>query len=260
MALGEAQRIHEFEGEYWWYRALHCFLLKQVPLGFNSNSLAVDMGCGTGYFLDLLVKRTGGRVLGVEIDSDMIAFARSRSHEVMAEDILRASELLASGSVDAFYFNDTLYFYTLAGQKRVLENCLRALKPRGSIFIHLPAGKIFAREHDKVVGIRSRAEKHVYRRLIGEIESSVPLKTTLRYRVCVLSLLILMRKWLQRISTKKEPRSDLALLPKPLNGFFRMLQMIEDLLPNVPWGSSLFIEIQRADYLFNPRESENGLP
>ena len=75
--------------------------LPYVELLAGSDSV-LDLGCGRGEFLDLL-RDSGVRGVGVDLDPDMVRHARDKGHEVLRSDALAALRERAPGSVPAIF-------------------------------------------------------------------------------------------------------------------------------------------------------------
>src|SRR6202035_5029287 len=53
---------------------------------FRDCASVLDVGCGTGVFLDLLRERGVGRILGIDRDPEMVDDARARGHAALVLD------------------------------------------------------------------------------------------------------------------------------------------------------------------------------
>ena len=97
----------------------------------------VDVGCGSGYFANLLSLRSARReILGVDIDERQIQRAQSsvRHREKIrfaVLDLMRES----LPACDAVVTVDVLHHMTFEQQDHILRVCREALKPGGGLFV-----------------------------------------------------------------------------------------------------------------------------
>jgi glycosyltransferase involved in cell wall biosynthesis len=102
-----------------------------VFAGFAS---VLDVGCGSGVFLDMLRERGVARTAGIDRDPDMVAETRARGHEARAADARR--DLAALGErFDGVYLSFVIE--TLDGDEgiAVLRACTALLKPDGLLVV-----------------------------------------------------------------------------------------------------------------------------
>ena len=97
----------------------------------------IDVGCGSGFFANLLSLRAPGReVLGVDIDARQIQRARAsvgRRQRIRFEvcDLMRES----LPPCDAVVFVDVLHHLTFEQQDHVLQVCQQALRNGGELLV-----------------------------------------------------------------------------------------------------------------------------
>lgn len=74
---------------------------------FKATPTVVDMGCGTGHFIELLENRhSGGTLLGVDLAEGMVRYARRERPEAIHWNCGDAEQMpLADASVDLFFSN-----------------------------------------------------------------------------------------------------------------------------------------------------------
>ncbi len=101
---------------------------------FNGFASVLDVGCGTGVFLDMLRERGVARVLGVDRDPEMVADARARGHDAREldarHDLARLGERFDGVHV-AFVIE------TMDGDEGIaaLRACAALLKPDGLLVV-----------------------------------------------------------------------------------------------------------------------------
>jgi len=240
----ELQRMFLFEREHWWYRSLHAFLLRQIKL--DSGAVVIDLGAGSGYFSSLLAREYSASVSAIDISRECSEEAQSLGVEAVNCSIEDYLSQMKPATADLVLFLDSFYFLGEAEQIQALTTAYSTLKPGGCVIFHLPAGRLFRREHDQTVNIRHRFSKKNVMELIERAKISEEAEIRMRYRICALSTGILARKALQRIFASSRPRSDLFSMPRWLQSSLHCFQRLEDKLQDVPWGSSLYAEIRRS--------------
>lgn len=109
--------------------------------GFPRQANAIEVGCGHGWFLDILTKR-GHRAAGLEPDTYIAGIAQRAGHDVTIGIFPDALE--AGTRYDVIFFNDV--FEHLPDINTVVENLIRFTGERGWVVINLPvSGGIFFR-------------------------------------------------------------------------------------------------------------------
>lgn len=99
----------------------------------------LEIGCGTGRNLRLLVAAVGctGEVIGVDASPGMLARARrladGRDWTTVTLHLADAAELTIQGPVDAVLFS--LSYSVLPDRERVLERAWEALRPGGALVV-----------------------------------------------------------------------------------------------------------------------------
>jgi len=102
-----------------------------VFAGFGS---VLDVGCGSGVFLDMLRERGVARTLGVDRDPDMVAEARARGHDARPADARR--DLASLGErFDGVYLSFVIE--TMDGDEGIaaLRACTESLEPDGLLVV-----------------------------------------------------------------------------------------------------------------------------
>ncbi|GAC1580087.1 MAG: hypothetical protein NVS3B7_14480 [Candidatus Elarobacter sp.] len=101
---------------------------------FGGFASVLDVGCGTGLFLDLLRERGTTRVLGIDRDPDMVADARARGHDARLLDA--RTELSAIGERFAGV-HCAFVVETMDGEEGIacLRECARLLEPNGVLLV-----------------------------------------------------------------------------------------------------------------------------
>ena len=111
--------------------------LIQPLVALYPNAAALDLGCGRGEWLELLVE-TGFNAQGIDLDDGMLAECRARGLSVQTQDALTALQSLPANSqavVSGFHFAEHIPFEVL---QQVVQEALRVLKPAGLLILETP--------------------------------------------------------------------------------------------------------------------------
>lgn len=233
------------EADHWWYRALRAYCIRRWAKFLQPGAKVLDLGCGSGFLLAKLREMFSVAALGVEPSDLGAKSTHARGIELRQEDMLSFLRNPNLTRYDLILAIDSLYFLSRAEQVQLLDLALHRLNPGGKFALHLPGGRAFRREHDATVGISRRYHRQDVPALLREAQWADRTIIFLRPRVHVLSYFILLRKLWQKLQPAASARSDLQPLPRLVNRAMEAWQRAEDFLPTVPWGSSIYVEIER---------------
>ncbi len=149
MSRREYEQMRATEDQLWWFRALHAYLLRFLPEAAQPGKTALDVGCGTGGFMQQLAGR-GYATTGVDVS--LLAATLSHERGLSQVAVGSANELpLASESFDLVVSVDVLEVGPVSPQKLAAE-AWRVLKPGGSGLFVMAAHQWLLSEHDRAVG------------------------------------------------------------------------------------------------------------
>jgi SAM-dependent methyltransferase len=123
---------------------------------FNSSHSVIDLGCGPGYYTNLIGK-TGAKVLGVDPSKYYITeakknFSNTATFRVSEIGVLGKLDWVKSRSFDFVFMSDALLFYFVSYQPNKKNNIhvlfsdiKRILKPGGRFFSVEPSGVFWLR-------------------------------------------------------------------------------------------------------------------
>ncbi len=97
---------------------------------FRGAAPVVDLGCGRGEFL-LLLREAGLEAKGVDVDADMVAYARGEGLEVEHTGAVEYLEGLADGSLGGIFAAQLLEHLPASTVVRLLELAAAKLRPGG---------------------------------------------------------------------------------------------------------------------------------
>jgi trans-aconitate 2-methyltransferase len=107
-------------------------LIEKIELVGNESIL--DIGCGDGKITNALSHLTSGEVVGIDLSSEMIAYAqKSFSKPTFMQ--MDAQALNFNERFDVVFSNAALHW--VRGHKAVLEGIYKALKPKGRAILQM---------------------------------------------------------------------------------------------------------------------------
>jgi SAM-dependent methyltransferase len=132
------------EERHWWFRARQKILLDLLSVSLDSGARILDVGCGTGYFLEAASAQY--LVSGIDASEMAVAFCRDRGFTDVRQGTVTDLELLPEASVDAVCLFDVLEH--LADDVGALRLVQRLVPPGGLVFATVPAYQWLWSEHD----------------------------------------------------------------------------------------------------------------
>jgi SAM-dependent methyltransferase len=244
---------YALEDHFWWFvgmRAIgHAFLAPLYPRGGTLDIL--DVGCGTGANLQLLLAEYGAPV-GVDFAHDAVVRARRR----WPGELVQAS-------ADALPFADATFDLVTAlgvicqwgvrSDLAVLEECYRVLRPGGRVLLHVPAYPFLYAQHDRVGETR---ERYYRGQLLARVERAGFVVEKCTHANMWLFPLAAAKRLAERIHPPSNPTaSDLLPLPGPINTVFRWVLCSEAALIRrweLPFGLSLLALARKPEVAVRP--------
>lgn len=114
-------------------RGIHAFYL---PF-FQGRRRVVDLGCGEGYFVEMLAEM-GVEALGVDRDSRCCQAASEQGIKVVCQDVFEYLRELGEGELDGVFAAHLAEHLTYQENLDLLALCHRALAPGGAIVLATP--------------------------------------------------------------------------------------------------------------------------
>ncbi len=247
MHLNEYQIMYEYEDHYWWYKALHelieYYVIKERKVK-NKILDIFDAGCGTGKLLTILEKY--GNTKGVDYSESAIMYCKKRGlKNTEIQDLCNCQ--FNESKYDIITHIDILCCVEIENEMRIIKSFYNALKPDGVLILNLPAFQCLRRRHDVAVGSHRRYRRNSFVPKLIDIGFGVEIKS---YRLPVLFIPILIKKYIELLQKKKEIKSDFIPLPFFVNWFLLQFFRIENQIIkkiNIPFGTSLFIVVRKRD-------------
>ncbi len=156
MEKEEYRRLFELEERLWWFlgmRDISLTLLNRfLPQPIEPLAI-LDAGCGTGGMIRHLTSY--GSVVGVDLASDALAFARLRNPERLVQGSLLRLPFPAE-TFDLVSCFDVIYHQAVPDDDAALAEIARVLRKEGTLLLRVPAHDRLRSQHDNAVHTRHR--------------------------------------------------------------------------------------------------------
>jgi SAM-dependent methyltransferase len=238
----EYEIMYNFENTYWWYQGLHELVERYIRWHAKKKcaSLALlDAGCGTGIMMEIAAQY--GTMEGFDYSDEAMRFCRKRGlQNAYCQDL--NSWRPPREKYDVIICLDVLSHESVADEERVYNNFLSALKPNGILILNLPAFELLRKNHDRAVHTKRRYTKWSTKNKIINCGFRIEHAS---YRLPFLFGIMLAKKTFERVFFNETVRSDLAPLPKWVNGLLLFFNRLENSIifsgVSLPLGGSLFM-------------------
>lgn len=226
--------LFKIEERLWWYegRRKVCFGLLDSVLGPRVDLDILDVGCGTGYNVNLL--RRYGRAQGVDMSEEALSFCRQRG---VQEVTLHQAETLPfeDRSFDLLTAFDVIEH--IEDDRGALSEFHRLLRSEGWLLIYTPALPWMYNEHDRRVHHKRRYVKAELQEKLLQAEFDI-------IHLSYVNLFVLPFVLAARLLFKIFPRehAEMEIPAEPLNRFFTALCAWESrfvVQKGLPYGMTL---------------------
>ena len=140
------------ERTHWWFTARRDILLSVTDRFVPAGGSILDVGCGTGYFIESAVERY--EAWGVDPSSTAVAMCHERGLGNVVEGSAYDLSAVEARRFDGVFFLDVLEH--LDDDARALREAVRVLRPGGVIIATVPAFMWLWSGHDVVNHHRRR--------------------------------------------------------------------------------------------------------
>ena len=234
----EYYNMYKLENNFWWYKTLHSLIISIVKQKKKASTSILDAGCGTGRLVELL--NDLGEVTGLDFSEEAIHLSKKRGlKNVFTEDLNTWESKEKYNIITSI---DVLYHSAIKEDTLILQKFYKSLSNEGTLILNLPAFNSLKRDHDEVVHTKRR---YVKKNLVNKLESIGFTVQKASYRLPHLYIIIILRKFLNKLFLIKKNKSDVQELSKWINNVFVFLGKLENYfllkIGSLPLGSSLFI-------------------
>jgi SAM-dependent methyltransferase len=244
----EYHKMAEVEVDFWWYKALHYRILKEINANFSDRKdiAILDTGCGTGGLMLLLKTKGYSNICGFDLSEVALDYCKKKELDVQHEDIFLFRDHNMGKTYDVIINSDILCYIDLDRHQKILKDLYTMLNPGGILLINLPAFNVFKGEHDIAVGLLRRYNMSIVNKLFQEYK-----QIRIYCWPFLLSPLILISRLFQKFmllfGKPSSAQSDVNLPNSALNSlFFELCKFEINHLAFRNWGSSIFIRIKKA--------------
>jgi SAM-dependent methyltransferase len=127
--------MHAAEASHWWFRSRRSILLTILRTRLPMGARLLDVGCGTGYFLE--AAREHWEVHGLDFAEEAVEFCRRRGLATVRQASVQALAKLEGDSFDCVCFCDVIEH--LDDDVGALDAAKNLLRPEGVVLITVPA-------------------------------------------------------------------------------------------------------------------------
>lgn len=234
------QEMYELEETYWWHVAKRMLVKKLLSLYINdySNKKLVDIGCGTGKFLqEMNVWQDWQALLGLDGSDEAIKFTKERKIAQVKKADFETKLPIKSNSYDVVTSLDVVEH--INDDQHLIHEFYRVLKPGGIAIITVPAHQWLWTYWDEMLGHYRRHNKQSVSRLFNNAGFTIE---KLSYFYSYLLPIALIFRALKSRKTKDEQASDFIKVPQIINMFLLSKAFVEKesiKYINIPFGLSV---------------------
>jgi len=224
--------MFQAEDHHWWYQGMARITRALLGRWYlpGQDLRILDAGCGTGGAMTGYLAEYG-EVTGFDFSEEALRFCRLRG----AGRLVRASVQqmpFTDAAFDLVASLDVLYERGVPDDLGALREFGRVLVPGGRALLRLPAYDWLRGRHDTAVHSRRRYTSQQVADLLFGAGFGVE---HISYANTFLFPLALAKRLGERISTRRDARSDLTMKVQPLNGLLRLILAAEAPLVTA-WG------------------------
>ena len=211
--------FYEIEKVHWWCVARRDILVDLTRALLPRGGRVLDVGCGTGFFIESLMAGDGPPIEGWGLDAEPLAVSMCRErgltrvHQGSAGDL----QAVAEQRFDLIYMLDVLEH--LDDDQQALREATRLLAPGGRIVVTVPAFQFLWSKHDDI-----SMHKRRYTRdgLAAAFRGAGLPLAKLTYFNAYLFPLALARRLGRRL-TRTDDGVEFDVPAEPLNGLLRKI-------------------------------------
>jgi SAM-dependent methyltransferase len=238
----EYRKMAEVEERMWYYRALHRNIICSVKLRSNPVEVSLlDAGCGTGGLLYRFKQAyPEWRFTGLDFSSVACDRARKRTGGEIVEGSISTLPFPAA-HFDVAVSCDVVC--QISDAEKAVAEFFRCLKSGGIVVLNMPAYQWMYSYHDRETANLRRYTRTEVNALLTAAGFKIVRSTY--WNMLPFPLAFIKRKILPSDSSK----SDVKLLPPPVEAFFNGLMRLEQfwlsLGGRMPFGSSVLTVAQK---------------
>jgi SAM-dependent methyltransferase len=157
MNPAEFANIRAVEQDFWWYRGMRKIFFRMLDPLLRGRRIghALEAGCGTGYFSQLLQKEHGWPVVPLDISGEGLRYARTMGVERPVQGDA-CSLPFGDGAFDLVMSLDVLPHLPPGEEQRAIREMARVTAPGGLVVVRAAALGILRSRHSEYVFERQR--------------------------------------------------------------------------------------------------------
>lgn len=223
----------EAEENHWWFKGMRKILFSILNKHIKEKNLKIlDAGCGTGMLM-LELKRYGN-VTGIDMSDEAIGYCKKRGLNNIKKDSIENLSF-KENTFDLVTSIDVIYHKEVKSDSKALQEINRVLKKNGLAVIQVAAYNFMFSNHDRFVHTERRYTK---KELVKKLEQAGFKIEKITYINSILFPIALIKRMLD----KKNPESELKVMPKLINSMLTNILYFEAKLIrliNLPFGLSI---------------------
>lgn len=226
MELEEYRKMHDLEDHHWWFQSrlalTRRILDRALPPVEGRKPRLLDMGCGTGMFLQR--QNSDREIYGLDFSREALSFTRGRGVErLVCADSQRLP--FASASFDAVTAFDLIEH--VEGDDLLIAEVNRILRPGGILLATVPAHPFLWSDHDVALHHQRRYRMNEFKRLF---DASLWNEKRLTYSFCAIFPPAAVVRTLMRsiASDDRDASADTRPTPAWLNGLMMGVHRVEN--------------------------------
>lgn len=232
-------RLSESEAGHFWFESRNRLILWALGKYFPDARSFLEVGCGGGYVLSEIEKRTslalgGGETYHAALDLAEERLKRAELFQLDARKIPFAEEFDCVGAFDVIEH--------IREDGQVLAQMREAVRPGGGILLTVPQHKFLWSDSDRLSFHVRRYEARELRAMVEKAGFRV--ETTVSFFFSLLPFVAVSRLLWRRKLDKDGPKVELKINPV-LNWMFGRIMDLEGSLIRLgarpPWGSTLLL-------------------
>jgi SAM-dependent methyltransferase len=153
------------ERTHWWFTARRDILLSVTERNVAPGAAILDVGCGTGYFIEAVRDRY--EAWGIDPSPISVRMCRERGLDRVVQGTAYDLSSVGERRFDAIYFLDVIEH--LDDDARALGEAIRVLRPGGLVVITVPAFMFLWSDHDVVNEHRRRYDRPRLASLLADV-------------------------------------------------------------------------------------------
>src|SRR3989344_660585 len=242
MSKEEFDKINKLENTHWWYVGTReiCFDILERYLPQKTGIKSLDVGCGTGGNLKMLMKY--GEAEGIDVDPYAVELTKQNNYNCRVGDMHNLN--LPKENYDLITFYDVINQTKPELTPKIFNDVFSGLKCSGILSFREPAMDIAAGRHDKEVGILHRFNKNNTRKMLEKLGFQV---LYIGYINSFLFLPIVLKRKIDK-AFNLPPKSDVKNHSEVVNSFLLWVLRIEKVIlkfVSFPFGVSILVVAQK---------------